>query len=54
MIGCALLISSCKCYVKHPDLETARCNRDFSFEVILEASTTISRVYLIAYTSTIR
>ena len=43
-IGCAMLISSCRCYVKHPDLETARSNRDFSFEVILEASTTISRV----------
>ena len=43
-VGCALLISSCKCYVRHPDLETARNNRDFSFDLILHATNIISRV----------
>ncbi|KAI6661776.1 alpha-catenin [Oopsacas minuta] len=43
-IGCAMLISSCKCYVRHPDIETARINRDFSFDVILESSNIIARI----------
>ena len=43
-MGCALLIPSCKCYAKHPDLQTSRSTRDFALEVILDSANYITRV----------